>query len=228
MPKGKQTAKTETATAKVATEVPKVDVDIVVDTKKAKGKTTATKAVKGAQTPKDSVVLTKNEVVEATPETDTVVEGADQVLTDSFGGFLQKLQSLATAMNGLKTEFRLLEKKAVRELKTAQKVNAKRKRKSGNRSPSGFVKPTLISDELAKFLSKPSGTEMARTEVTREINGYIRAHNLQDKQNGRKINPDSELATLLKIENGEELTYFNLQRYMSPHFAKAGAKPAAV
>ena len=67
---------------------------------------------------------------------------------------------------------------------------------------------------------------MARTEVTREINGYIRAHNLQDKQNGRKINPDSQLATLLKIENGEELTYFNLQRYMSPHFAKAGAKTA--
>ena len=100
----------------------------------------------------------------------------------------------------------------------------KRKRKSGNRSPSGFVKPTLISDELAKFLQKPSGTEMARTEVTREINGYIRAHDLQDKKNGRKINPDVQLATLLKIQQGEELTYFNLQRYMSPHFAKANAK----
>jgi upstream activation factor subunit UAF30 len=224
MPKGKQTAKTET-TAKGTAEVPKVDVDVVTDTKKAKGKTT-TKAVKGAQTPKDTVVLTKNEVVEPTPETDTVVDGADQVLTDSFGGFLQKLQSLATAMNGLKTEFRLLEKKAVRELKTAQKVNAKRKRKSGNRSPSGFVKPTLISDELAKFLQKPSGTEMARTEVTREINTYIRAHNLQDKTNGRKINPDQQLAALLKIQSGDELTYFNLQRYMSPHFAKAGQTKA--
>ena len=226
MPKGKQTAKTETATTKVAAEVPKVDVEVVADTKKTKGKTTTTKAVKGAQTPKDTVVLTKNEVVEPTPETDTVVDCADQVLTDSFGGFLQKLQSLATAMNGLKTEFRLLEKKAVRELKTAQKVNAKRKRKSGNRSPSGFVKPTLISDELAKFLQKRSGTEMARTEVTREINTYIRAHNLQDKTNGRKINPDQQLAALLKIQNGDELTYFNLQRYMSPHFAKAGQTKA--
>ena len=125
-------------------------------------------------------------------------------------------------MNGLKTEFRSLEKKAVRELKTAQKYQAKRKRKNGNRSPSGFVKPTLISDELAQFLSKPSGTEMARTEVTREINTYIRANDLQDKTNGRKINPDKSLAALLKIQNGDELTYFNLQRYMSPHFAKAG------
>jgi upstream activation factor subunit UAF30 len=226
MPKGKQTAKTETTTTKETTEVPKVDVAVVADTKKAKAKTTTAKTVKGAQAPKDTVVLTKNEVVETTTETDVVTDGGDQVLTESFGGFLQKLQALATQMNVLKTEFRQLEKKAVRELKTAQKVNAKRKRKTGNRSPSGFVKPTLISDELAKFLQKPSGTEMARTEVTREINTYIRAHNLQDKTNGRKINPDQQLAALLKIQSGDELTYFNLQRYMSPHFAKAGQTKA--
>ena len=229
MPKGKQTAKTETTTTKEPTEVPKVDVTVVADTKKSKAKATTAKPVKGAQPTKETVVLTKNEVVETTTETEVgMADGADQVLTDSFGGFLQKLQALATAMNGLKTEFRLLEKKAVRELKTAQKVNAKRKRKSGNRSPSGFVKPTLISDELAKFLQKPSGTEMARTEVTREINTYIRAHNLQDKTNGRKINPDQQLAALLKIPNGDELTYFNLQRYMSPHFAKAGQPSGGV
>ena len=62
---------------------------------------------------------------------------------------------------------------------------------------------------------------MARTEVTRDINKYIRTNNLQDKENGRKIIPDSKLATLLKLNETDELTYFNLQRYMSPHFAKA-------
>ena len=61
---------------------------------------------------------------------------------------------------------------------------------------------------------------MARTEVTRDINKYIIHHSLQDKSNGRKINPDTKLATLLKITDSDELTYFNLQRYMSPHFAK--------
>ena len=58
------------------------------------------------------------------------------------------------------------------KFKTVQKQNAKRKRKQGNRSPSGFVKPTLISNELASFLNKSQGSEMARTEVTREINAY--------------------------------------------------------
>ena len=205
--------KAETVT-KGTTEVPTVNVEVVSDTqKKAKAPKTA-KATKPVKEP---------EPVVAEPET---TEGVDTVLADTFTQFLGKLAQITSQMNALKTEFRALEKKATRELKAAQKVNAKRKRKSGNRSPSGFVKPTLISDELAKFLSKPSGTEMARTEVTREINGYIRAHNLQDKQNGRKINPDASLASLLKIKSGEELTYFNLQRYMSPHFAKATTKSA--
>ena len=65
-------------------------------------------------------------------------------------------------------------------MKAAKKLSQKKKRKNTNRAPSGFVKPTLISGELAAFLEKPTGTEMARTEVTREINKYIRAHDLQD------------------------------------------------
>ena len=149
-----------------------------------------------------------------------VVEG-DAPIAEQSVEFLAKLQQLGVLISSLKAEYRTLEKKWTRELKTAQKQSSKRKRKAGNRAPSGFVKPTRISDELAKFLEKPSGSEMARTEVTREINTYIRAHNLQDKENGRKINPDTKLATLLKLKKSDELTYFNLQRYMSPHFAKA-------
>ena len=62
---------------------------------------------------------------------------------------------------------------------------------------------------------------MARTEVTHEINSYIRAHKLQDPENGRRILADAKLRKLLKLKKDDELTYFNLQRYMSPHFAKA-------
>jgi len=142
--------------------------------------------------------------------------------------FLAKLQQLGVLISSLKNEYRTLEKKWSRELKSAQKQSSKRKRKAGNRAPSGFVKPTRISDELAKFLEKPAGSEMARTEVTREINTYIRAHNLQDKENGRKINPDTKLAALLKLKKTDELTYFNLQKYMSPHFAKATKDVAVV
>ena len=152
---------------------------------------------------------------------DAAVE-MDSSLVEQSGEFLVKLQQLGALINALKTEYRTLEKKWTRDLKVAQKQSSKRKRKAGARAPSGFVKPTRISDELASFLAKPSGTEMARTEVTRDINKYIREHNLQDKANGRQINPDSKLASLLKVAKTDVLTYFNLQRYMSPHFAKAG------
>ena len=142
--------------------------------------------------------------------------------------FLAKLSQLSVIISSQKNEYRVLEKKWTRELKVAQKASSKRKRKTGNRAPSGFVKPTKISDELATFLEKPSGSEMARTDVTREINKYIRAHNLQDKENGRKINPDTKLSSLLKLKKTDELTYFNLQKYMSPHFAKAAVKEDVV
>ena len=161
------------------------------------------------------------EVVSSSAAVPEVVETEVVDLVAQSTEFLAKLNQLGGLFASLKTEFRLLEKKWSRELKTAQKSQAKRKRKSGNRQPSGFVKPTKISDELAKFLEKPLGSEMARTDVTREINKYIRSQNLQDKDNGRKINPDAKLQTLLKIKKTDELTYFNLQRYMSPHFYKS-------
>jgi upstream activation factor subunit UAF30 len=142
-------------------------------------------------------------------------------LSAAFASAFDKLQSVTAMLSALRSDFRQLERRTARELKVANKSSAKRRRKNTNRSPSGFVKPTLISDELASFLGKQPGTEMARTEVTREINTYIRNHNLQDKTNGRKINPDQSLSKLLKLSETDELTYFNLQRFMSPHFAKA-------
>jgi upstream activation factor subunit UAF30 len=148
-------------------------------------------------------------------------------LTDDFSSFLTKLQNVTSLLSALKSEFRLLEKKSARQLKVSQKASAKRKQSSSNRAPSGFVQPTLISDELAGFLGKTKGSKMARTEVTREINAYIRSNNLQDKENGRRINADNNLSTLLKLKKGDELTYFNLQRYMSPHFAKTVKAAAA-
>ena len=86
--------------------------------------------------------------------------------------------------------------------------------------PSGFVKPTPISDELAEFIGKPIGTEMCRYEVSKIMNSYINDNGLKDSENGRKINPDEKLRNLLRLKEEDELTYFNLQRYMKHHFIK--------
>jgi chromatin remodeling complex protein RSC6 len=136
--------------------------------------------------------------------------------------FVSKLNQISVLFNQLKTEYKTLEKKWLKELKASSKSSKHKKRKiNANRAPSGFVKPALISDELATFLQKPVGTWLARTDVTREINLYIQKNKLQDTTNGRRIIPDGKLATLLKLQSTDELTYFNLQKYMSSHFIKA-------
>jgi upstream activation factor subunit UAF30 len=187
---------------------------------------TASAAPVVEKTAKKSKVVKETAPVQTT--TAPVVEStSDEVpIAEQSVEFLAKLQQISISISALKSEYKALEKKWSREIKTAQKQTNRRKRKAGNRAPSGFVKPTKISDELASFLGKTKGTEMARTDVTREINTYIRENKLQDSSNGRKINPDKKLATLLKLKNTDELTYFNLQKYMSPHFAKA-VKPEA-
>jgi len=151
---------------------------------------------------------------------ETPVVATESSLSAQSTDFFAKIQQLGAVISGLKSEYRALEKRWTKELKMSAKRGNNKRKRAANRAPSGFVKPTKISDELATFLDKPTGSEMARTEVTRDINLYIRSNSLQDKANGRKINPDSKLAELLKIDAGEELTYFNLQKYMSRHFAK--------
>jgi len=79
-----------------------------------------------------------------------------------------------------------------------------------------LVAPTLISDELAIFLDKPLGTVISRETVSRAINTYIRVNGLTT--NGRKINPDENLRNLLRINEGDELTYFNIAKYMKKHY----------
>jgi len=225
---------TESTTENVVVPPVSVNVAETVSTTETKSKVVKAKKPKVEKQEVTPVVNAVNtvssstEVVNASSSSEVVNTEVDSSnIMEQSTELLAKLQQVGNLISAIKVEYRSLEKKWQRELKVAQKQSSKRKRKAGNRAPSGFVKPTRISDELAKFLEKPAGSEMARTEVTRDINKYIRTNNLQDKENGRKINPDSKLTTLLRLKKTDELTYFNLQRYMSPHFAKAVKEVAA-
>lgn len=203
----------QTPAPAVSAPVP-VAENVVIEAKTPKVAKKA-KEPKAAATPDVAAPAVVEPVVTDAAE---VVENATSVKLAEFGA---KIQQAANVLSTLKSDFKTLEKSIARDLKAAQKSSGrKRKSTNTNRQPSGFAKPTRISDELAKFLGKPVGTELARTGVSKEINAYIRTHNLQDKTNGRLIHPDTKLASLLNIKNGEELTYFNLQRYMKHHFVK--------
>ena len=192
----------------------------------------AAKAVKAPSTPKAKaaeaapVAAPAPAVEGAEGSAPVAVEVDGAVSTALYSSVLTKLQSAQAVLASIRSEVNELKRQHARELRAANKAN-KRRKTNANRAPSGFVKPTLISNELAAFLGKPEGSVLARTEVTREVNAYIRNQKLQDKDNGRKINPDAKLLKLLKLKKGDELTYFNLQKYMAAHFAKSSAAPVA-
>lgn len=221
-----KTTKTKTVTP--TPSEPVVETKKSTTTTKETAQKTTTKATKAQKVTKqpEQVKSSVKEVVPTPPVTEVqnvvVQVDTESSVSDGFSEFFTKFQAMISQFGSLKTELKQLERRTVKQLKVVQKINNK-KRKKGVRAPSGFVKPSPISEELATFLGKEKGVEMARTDVTREINKYIRAHDLQDKENGRKINPDQPLRTLLKLDNEPDvvLTYFNLQRYMGPHFPKS-------
>lgn len=136
---------------------------------------------------------------------------------DEFATIVNNISLLKTQMTELQNNIRNLERKTNKKFKSYIKQNRKYKNK-GNKQPSGFAKPTKISNELCSFLNKPSGTEMARTEVTQHLIKYIKEHNLQNAENRKIITPDDKLTALLNINHESELTYFNLQSFMNKHF----------
>lgn len=144
-------------------------------------------------------------------------------LSSKLNDFGSKIAQIATLLATMKSDYKALEKQVAKEVK--QKAGKGKKVKAApnpDRKPSGFAKPSVITEELSKFLGKEVGVMMSRVEVSKEITKYINEHSLKDKDCGRQINPDAKLSKLLNIQAGSEpLTFFNLQKYLKVHFVKA-------
>ena len=149
--------------------------------------------------------------------------------SEEFTHLLDNLKSLQNTLKELTIYTTKLEKRVAKDQKAVQKrVNGKRRNKSGNSSPSGFSKPGKVSDELRSFLGLKADELVARTEVTKRINAYCKEKGLQDQKDKRILKADKTLQKLLRLKPSDELTFFNLQKYMKVHFPnKEGVYPSA-
>ena len=145
-----------------------------------------------------------------------VTEDSNSIF-DQFEVIIDSLSHFRIQVNTIQQQIRQLEKNIKKEMKGLKKAAAKSKNK-GNKKPSGFANPTKVTKELCEFMNKQEGTQIARTEVTRALISYIKTNNLQNKANKKIILPDEKLKFLLGINQEQELTYFNLQKYMNKHF----------
>ena len=136
-----------------------------------------------------------------------------------FDDLVAQLAHVKTQITGIQQNIKVLEKNIKKQMKCLKKEVVKNQNK-GNRQPSGFAKPAKVTKELCEFMNKTEGSEIARTEVTRALVAYIKEHKLENETNSKIISPDNTLKNLLGLDDEDELTYFNMQKYMNKHFIK--------
>ena len=145
----------------------------------------------------------------------TAISEAFSTITDTITLFKMQLSALHQ-------QVKTVEKRVNKELKTVKKIQINNSKPKAKKAPSGFAKPSKVTKELCEFMNKPEGSEIARTEVTRTLVQYIKSNNLQEQtvESKNKINPDDKLKNLLGLDTVEtnELTFFNIQKYMNKHF----------
>ena len=150
----------------------------------------------------------------------TSVEQEESNTEILFNKLVNQFQDIQSVMKTLHANLKLLQKEVLRERKESKKKESKSNKKKSDkkRSPSGFAKPAPISNELSAFLNLENGIELARTEVTSKVIAYVKEHQLQNPENKKQILLDEKLKKLLTPEEGDVVTYFNLQTYLKKHF----------
>jgi chromatin remodeling complex protein RSC6 len=178
----------------------------------------STAAPKTAPAPVPEKKMTEPAAVVPVPAVSAPVT-EDVVVASPLTDLAAKIGVLSSAVKDAQVALKVLTKEYERMKKLVEKTE--RKRANARTQPSGFAKPTKISDEMCDFLGVDRGTELSRTDVTRKINAYVKEHSLNKPDNKRIILPDPKLKKILGVTGNEEVSFFVLQRYIKNHFIKA-------
>lgn len=207
----------ETKTSEIVKDVPPAKEPEVVEKKPVAPKGRSVKVQP------EPVVVPKKEEASVPDVVPATTDDKEAVLTENP---MQTLTEKLGAIASLIKETQASLKSAAREYDKLKKIVDKiqKKRENARKSPSGFAKPNKISNELCDFIGVPHGTEKSRTDITRYINSYVKEHNLNKPSNRRVILPDDKLKAILNVKDGEEVTFFILQRLISHHFPPKNSK----
>ena len=79
---------------------------------------------------------------------------------------------------------------------------------------SKFMQPMQVSEELTAIVGRGP---MPRTEVTKKLWAYIKAHRRQDPANKRNIKPDEKLAKVFGTK--KDVNMFEMTKLVSKHLS---------
>ena len=135
------------------------------------------------------------------------------------------IDTLAKTSKILTTEMKSLTKDVnkLRLSKTSGKKVKKVQDPDAPRKLGALEKPVPISDELAEFLGITKGELYSRQFITKSINQYVKDNDIQNPENRRYILLEKPAGLKLKAllrDPDQPLTFFNIQRYLKPHYPK--------
>jgi chromatin remodeling complex protein RSC6 len=131
---------------------------------------------------------------------------------------MASLDSVVSEISSLRNELKSLTK-LVRKIRAHQEDPSGEKAKA-RAVNNGFNRTLEISPKLREFLGLSDEESVSRSEVTRRINKYINDNGLKHPDNGRMIILDAKLVDLLAPPEGVQVTFLNIQKYLSPHYVK--------
>ena len=134
------------------------------------------------------------------------------------------IDSLSNDIASLRNELKNLAK-LVRKVRSHQEDPTGEKQKERTKN-NGFNRKMEVTDTLKEFLGLDASGTVSRSDVTRRINKYIKENDLKHPDNGRVIVMDEKLTKLLSPPEGEQITFLNMQKYISPHYLKAAEEDA--
>jgi len=183
-------------------------------------KNTKSAAAAAAAASASASIPTENPVVPATDASseDAITTTVVPEPSNTFELILKEFAVINGSFKDLAAKLKVYEKEHKKLVKASQKGKQPRANNGVKRNPSGFAKPARLNDDLCNFLSLPLNSELPRTKVTSELHSYIIREKLQNAENRKIVNPDAVLMKLLNIQEGNELSYFNLQKYMKHLF----------
>ena len=128
------------------------------------------------------------------------------------------LETIQTELAALRSDIKSLSK-IVRKIKAKQ--DDPNGEKSANRAKNnGFNREQKISDKLRVFLELPEGATVSRSTVTKAINKSVKDKGPKHPDYGRVLGLDQKLRDLLEPPADVQITFLNLQKYLSPHYTK--------
>jgi chromatin remodeling complex protein RSC6 len=122
------------------------------------------------------------------------------------------------AVKAIKRDAR--EGKRRRKVDPADMTPEQRTAWEARRANNAFLKMRPLTDELCSFMGLAAKSQRSQTDVTKFVSQYVKAHNCFDPNFKRRIIPDSKLGKLLRVKDGQEVTYLNLQSFLKVHFIK--------